>query len=89
MQRRTPKTVGAVLAIALSTAGCQATTPAGGAQPPMLTASPSPELSTSPTPSEAMTAGFKVSDVQEAERVYREFIESFWLATEIWFFPPD
>lgn len=73
MQRRTPRPLGLALALAVAMSGCQSTRMSASA--PTHTSSPNVSVASTPasTPSEAMTAGFKVSDVQEAERVYRGF----------------
>lgn len=67
------RAIPALLALALSLTACQSTTQT--ASPPVHPASSAaaPLETAAPTPSVAMTAGFKVSDVQEAEKVYREF----------------
>ncbi len=78
MQRRTPRLLGLALALAVAMSGCQSTRMSASA--PTHTSSPNGSVASTPasTPSEAMTAGFKVSDVQEAERVYRKFIRDYW-----------
>lgn len=71
------RAIPALLALALSLTACQSTTQT--ASPPVHPASSAaaPLETPAPTPSVAMTAGFKVSDVQEAEKVYREFYAAF------------
>ena len=79
MQRRTPRPLGLALALAVAMSGCQSTRISASA--PTHTSAPNVSVASTPasTPSEAMAAGFKVSDVQEAERVYRKFITTYWL----------
>lgn len=71
------RAIPALLALALSLTACQSTTQtASSPVHPALSAAPA--MSPVQTPAVAMTAGFKVSDVQEAEKVYREFLTAYW-----------
>ena len=66
------RAIPALLALALSLTACQSTTQTASSPVTAASSATSP-VTPAPTPSVAMTAGFKVSDVQEAEKVYREF----------------
>lgn len=84
MRRATPLTLALALSVAFSLSGCRNSTQSA-ASPPSASVVPTASASStgSPTPSVAMTAGFKVSDVQEAEEVYREFYAAFMDAERV------
>lgn len=81
MRRAIPRALALALLAVLPLTGCQKSTPTATGPTDAAPAGTTADIVGSPAPSVAMTAGFKVSDVQEAEKVYREFYSAL-LATQ-------
>jgi len=77
MRRAIPRALALALLAVLPLTGCQKSSPSATGPTDEATSSATADRVGSPTPNVAMTAGFKVSDVQEAEKVYREFYSAF------------